>query len=107
LLDLTLLGISKTEGTYRLPFDELTKTTNLAYHMDIMLGKTLTHPNIWAAFNTIGVIFHTGEIPSRVAFHPEKLRESQGFPEFWGIDHGMVFLTLRRRNTRLGWLKKP
>jgi hypothetical protein len=102
LLNLTLFEIFKQDGKYRLPFDELTTTTNFVYNVYVKLTKTLTPPNTWTAFNAIGVIFNTGATPYRIVFHPEKLRESQGFAELWNIDYPLVSLRSRRRNARFG-----
>jgi hypothetical protein len=55
LLDLTLFEIFKREGKSRLPFGDLGTTVNFVYNVYAKMEKTLTSPNIWAAFQTIGV----------------------------------------------------
>jgi hypothetical protein len=55
LLDLTLFGIFKREGRYHLPFGDLGTTVDFVYNVYMKMAKTLSLPNIWAAFQPIGV----------------------------------------------------
>jgi hypothetical protein len=79
LLDLTLFGIFKQEGKYHLPFSDLGTTVNFAYNVSLKMATRLTPPNIWAAFQAIGITFDMESIPCRIVFHQEKLRESKAF----------------------------
>lgn len=107
LLDLTLFGAFKRVGQYQLPFDDITTTSRFIYRLYIDFLRTLTPPNIWAAFGAIGVEFDVTQTPYRVIFHPEKLQESKGFKELWDIDFPLDALSTRRRRSPFGWLNKP
>jgi hypothetical protein len=104
LLDLTLLGTFKWVGKYQLPFDDLALCFVHRLYMDFK--RTLTLANIWAVFRGIGIEFDMTTVPYRVIFHSEKLRESKGFKELWGIDFLLDALSTRRRSYRFGWLNK-
>jgi hypothetical protein len=78
LLDLTLFGTVKREGRYYLPFSDLGRTGNFVYNVYRKMEKTLSPPNISAAFQAIEIICDTKSIPCRIVLHQEKLRESKG-----------------------------
>jgi hypothetical protein len=75
-LDLAVFGTFKRERKYHLPFSDLGTTVNFVCNVYLKMTKTLTATNIWAAFQVIGAMFDRENIPCRIVFHREKLRES-------------------------------
>jgi hypothetical protein len=69
--------------------------------------QTMVEPNIWGAFRALGFEFDTRGEPYRLLFDEEKLRESTGFRELWSIDFPLDQLSVRRRNTKFGWINQP
>jgi hypothetical protein len=55
LLGLTLFGIFTRERKYHLPFEYLGTALNFVDNVSTKMAKTLTMPNVWAAFQAIGV----------------------------------------------------
>jgi hypothetical protein len=55
LLDVTLFGFFKREEKYHLPFGDLGMTVNLGYNVYPKTATILTTPDIWNAFQTIGI----------------------------------------------------
>jgi hypothetical protein len=81
LVGLTLFGIFKCKGKDHLPFHDLVTTLNFLHNVDhiyLKIAKTLTPPNIWAAFQAVGVKFdmRTASKPSyfEISFTGNKRR---------------------------------
>jgi hypothetical protein len=107
ILDLTLFGLFKRREQYQLRFDEERGTVHFirkVYH-DFRLAMTDT--NIWGVFRGIGVQYGMVDGVQRLSFNEITLRERQGFREFWDMDFALENLSLRRRNSRLGWVNRP
>jgi hypothetical protein len=63
--------------------------------------------NIWGAFQRAGFEFDVSVKSYRLRFDDDKLRVRQAFQEIWSLDFPLENLSIRRQQTRFGWVNKP
>jgi hypothetical protein len=68
---------------------------------------TMIEPNIWGAFQGIGVKYLVVDWFQRVSFDEMTLREGEGFKELLDIDFPVGNLSPRRQSCKFGWINEP
>lgn len=105
-LDVSLFGVLKRRGQYKLPFDDDQGTANFLLRIYRTFKQTMIEANIWAAFRQAGFEFDVGREPYRLRFDEEKLRSSPAFQEIWSLDFPLEKLSVRRQRARFGWINQ-
>jgi hypothetical protein len=105
-LDISLFGVLKQRGQYKLPFDDDQSTSDFLFRTYRTFKQTMVEANIWGAFHEAGFEFDVGHEPYRIQFDEEKLRRTRAFQEIWSLDFPLESLSTRRRNAKFGWINQ-
>jgi hypothetical protein len=103
---MSLFGVLKRRGQYKLPFDDDQGTATFLLKIYRTFKQTMIEVNIWAAFQQAGFEFDVSREPYRLRFDREKLRSSPAFQEIWSLDFPLEKLSVRRQQTRFGWINQ-
>jgi hypothetical protein len=106
-LDISLFGVLKRKGQYKLPFNDDQNTATFLLKIYRTFKQTMIEVNIWGAFQQAGFEFDISSEPYRLRFAEAKLRSSPAFQEIWSLDFPLERLSVRRQRTRFGYANKP
>jgi hypothetical protein len=105
-LDVSLFGVLKRKRQYKLPIQDDQGTTAFVLKTYRAFKQTMVEANIWGAFRELGFEFDTSVEPYRLCFREEILRATPAFREIWALDFPLEKLSLRRQNTKFGWINR-
>jgi hypothetical protein len=105
-LDISLFGVLKRRGQYKLPFGDDQDTATFLLKTYRTFKQTMVEVNIWGAFQQAGFEFDVSVEPYRLRFEGAKLRASPAFQEIWSLDFPLGRLSARRQNASFGWINK-
>jgi hypothetical protein len=106
-LDISLFGVLKRRKQSKFSFDNNQNTATFILNTDRTFKQTMVEVNIWGAFQHPGFEFDVNVEPYRLRFDEEKLGGSPAFQEIWSLDFPLANLSIRRQQTRFGWINKP
>jgi hypothetical protein len=105
-LDISLFGVLKQRGQYKLPFDDDQSTADFLFRRYRTFKQTMVEVNIWGAFHEAGFEFDVRHEPYRIQFDEEKLRRTRAFQEMWSLDFPLESLSTRGRSAKFGWINQ-